>query len=65
MGGALRVSQAQLLQPFLSILAAVPLLGEPIDLVTLGFAGAVVATGIAGKRRSQPRAPVGLAGASR
>jgi len=65
MGGALRVSQAQLLQPFLSILAAVPLLGEPIDLVTLGFAGAVVATVIAGKRRSQPRALVGLAGASR
>ena len=38
MGGALRVSQTQLLQPFLSILAAVPLLGEPIDIVTLGFA---------------------------
>ena len=44
MGGALRVSQTQLLQPFLSILAAVPLLGEPLDVVTLGFALAVVAT---------------------
>ena len=44
MGGALRVSQTQLLQPFLSILAAVPLLGEPLDTVTLGFALAVVAT---------------------
>ena len=55
MGGALRVSQAQLLQPFLSILAAVPLLGEPIDLVTLGFAAAVVATVVAGKKLSQAR----------
>ena len=57
MGGALRVSQTQLLQPFLSILAAVPLLGEPLDLVTLGFAAAVVATVVAGKKLSQPRAP--------
>ncbi|MDR6539589.1 DMT family transporter [Variovorax soli] len=55
MGGALRVSQAQLLQPFLSILAAVPLLGEPLDLVTLGFAAAVVATVVAGKKLSQAR----------
>lgn len=54
MGGALRVSQAQLLQPFLSILAAVPLLGEPLDSVTLGFALAVVATVLIGKKLSQP-----------
>jgi len=53
LGGALRVSQTQLLQPFLSILAALPLLGEPIDMLTLGFAGAVVATVVAGKRLSQ------------
>jgi drug/metabolite transporter (DMT)-like permease len=53
MGGALRVSQAQLLQPFLSILAAVPLLGEPLDAVTLGFALAVVATVLIGKKLSQ------------
>lgn len=53
MGGALRVSQAQLLQPFLSILAAVPLLGEPLDGVTLGFALAVVATVLIGKKLSQ------------
>jgi len=65
MGGALRVSQTQLLQPFLSILAAVPLLGEPIDIVTLGFAGAVVATVVAGKKLSQPRTPAVLAAASR
>lgn len=65
MGGALRVSQTQLLQPFLSVLAAVPLLGEPIDIVTLGFAGAVVATVVAGKKLSQPRTPAVLAAASR
>jgi drug/metabolite transporter (DMT)-like permease len=50
LGGALRVSQTQLLQPFLSILAAVPLLGEPLDLTTLGFAAAVVATVVLGKQ---------------
>jgi len=55
MGGALRVSQTQLLQPFLSILAAVPLLGEQLDLVTLAFAAAVVATVVIGKKLSQPR----------
>ncbi|MEO7242417.1 MAG: DMT family transporter [Variovorax sp.] len=53
-GGALRVSQTQLLQPFLSILAAIPLLGEPLDLGTLGFAGAVVITVLIGKRLSRP-----------
>jgi drug/metabolite transporter (DMT)-like permease len=54
LGGALRVSQTQLLQPFLSILASIPILGEPLDLVTLGFAVAVVATVVIGKRLSQP-----------
>ena len=48
-GGALRVSQTQLLQPFISILAAIPILGEKLDLVTLGFAGAVVVTVFLGK----------------
>jgi drug/metabolite transporter (DMT)-like permease len=50
LGGALKVSQTQLLQPFFSILAAVPLLGEPLETVTLGFAAAVVVTVFAGKR---------------
>ncbi len=54
MGGALRVSQTQLLQPFLSILAAVPLLGEPLEWVTLGFALAVMTTVFLGKRFSAP-----------
>ena len=55
MGGALRVSQVQLLQPFLSILAAVPLLGEPLETVTLGFALAVVVTVVAGRKLASPR----------
>lgn len=58
LGGALRVSQAQLLQPFLSILAAVPLLGETLDGVTLGFAAAVVATVLIGKQFSRPPAAI-------
>lgn len=57
LGGALRVSQTQLLQPFLSILAAVPLLGEPLDLVTLGFAAAVVATVVLGKNMAAAKPP--------
>ena len=50
MGGALRVSQVQLLQPFFSILAAVPLLGEVLEPMTLGFALGVVAVVFLGKR---------------
>ena len=54
LGGALRVSQVQLLQPFVSLLAAVPLLGEPLEPVTLAFALGVVATVFLGKRLAQP-----------
>ena len=43
-GGALRVSQTQLLQPFLAMLFAWPLLGERLDLQSVAFALAVVAT---------------------
>ena len=50
LGGAVRVSQVQLVQPFLSLLFAVPLLGEKIDLLTLGFALAVIATVFVGKK---------------
>jgi len=38
----------------LSILATVPLLGEPLGTVTLGFALAVVATVFVGKRFAMP-----------
>ena len=54
MGGALRVSQLQLLQPFFSILAAVPLLGESLEVITVGFALAVVVVVFVGKRLSMP-----------
>lgn len=50
LGGTLRVSQVQLVQPFASMLAAVPLLGERLDLTTLLFALAVIATVLVGKR---------------
>jgi drug/metabolite transporter (DMT)-like permease len=54
--GAVRVSQIQLIQPFLSLLFAVPLVGERLDMVTLGFAVAVIATVFVGKKM-----PVGVA----
>jgi drug/metabolite transporter (DMT)-like permease len=50
LGGTVRVSQVQLVQPFLSMLFAVPLLGEHLDLQTLGFGLAVIATVFAGKK---------------
>ena len=57
MGGPLRVSQIQLLQPFISILAAVPLLGESLDAMTLGFALLVVATVFMWRRMANAPAP--------
>jgi drug/metabolite transporter (DMT)-like permease len=42
LGGIARVSQTQLLQPFLSIIAAIILLDEQVDLTTYLFALAVV-----------------------
>jgi drug/metabolite transporter (DMT)-like permease len=54
LGGALRVSQMQLLQPFISIVAAVPLLGESLDAMTVGFALAVVTTVFMGRRMAAP-----------
>ncbi len=50
LGGTVRVSQVQLVQPFLSMLFAVPLLGERLDAVTAGFALAVIATVFIGKK---------------
>jgi drug/metabolite transporter (DMT)-like permease len=58
-GGTVRVSQVQLVQPFLSMLFAVPLLGESLDALTLAFALAVIATVFIGKKM-----PVQLARAS-
>lgn len=50
LGGTVRVSQVQLVQPFLSMLFAVPLLGEALDATTVGFALAVIATVFIGKK---------------
>jgi drug/metabolite transporter (DMT)-like permease len=50
LGGAVRVSQVQLVQPFLSLLFAVPLMGEALEGVTLGFGVAVIATVFVSKK---------------
>ena len=57
LGGTLRVSQVQVLQPFLSMLLAVPLLGERLDATTVVFAAAVLAVVWLGKRQpvGQPK----------
>ena len=50
LGGTVRVSQVQLVQPFLSMLFAVPLLGESLDAVTVGFGLAVIAVVFVGRK---------------
>lgn len=50
LGGTVRVSQVQLVQPFLSLLMCVPLLGEPLEGPTVMFSLAVIAT-VAWSRR--------------
>jgi drug/metabolite transporter (DMT)-like permease len=50
LGGVVRVSQVQLLQPFLALLFAAALLGERLDLATVGFTLAVIAVVGLGRR---------------
>lgn len=50
LGGTVRVSQVQLAQPFMSMLFAVPLLGETLDAMSVGFGLAVLATVALGRR---------------
>jgi drug/metabolite transporter (DMT)-like permease len=50
LGGVVRVSQVQLLQPFLALLFAVPVLGERLEAATLLFSLAVIAVVLVGKR---------------
>jgi drug/metabolite transporter (DMT)-like permease len=57
MGSVIRVSQVPLLQPFIALLAVVPILGERLDATTVGFALAVIAVVFVGRRM-----PVGKAG---
>ena len=56
LGGVMRVSQVQLVQPFLALLFAVPLLGERLDAVTLLFSLAVIGVVFIGKRLPVARA---------
>lgn len=60
LGGTVRVSQVQLLQPFLSMLFAVPLLGETLDATTVGFGLAVMAVVFVGRRMAVHAAPATL-----
>jgi len=50
LGGTVRVSQMQLLQPFMSMLFAVPILGESLDALTIGFGLAVIVTVAVGRK---------------
>jgi drug/metabolite transporter (DMT)-like permease len=53
LGGVVRVSQTQLLQPFLGILFSIPLLGEAWSWKAMAFASAVVACVFVGRRALQ------------
>ena len=55
LGGTVRVSQIQLLQPFLGMLMAIPLLGESLDALTVGFGLGVVATVFVSRKMSVQR----------
>ena len=50
LGGIVRVSQVQLIQPFLALLFSVPVLGERLDPVTVGFALAVIGVVVVSRR---------------
>jgi drug/metabolite transporter (DMT)-like permease len=49
-GGIARVGQVMLLQPFAIVALALPVNGEPINVETILFAAAVVATVLIGQR---------------
>ena len=53
LGGAMRVSQVQLLQPFVALMLSAILLGERLDLSVLVFAGALILTVFASKRAAR------------
>jgi len=56
LGGVVRVSQVQLLQPFLTLFVAAVFLGEHLTPITLGFAAAVAASVALGRRMQIPLA---------
>lgn len=55
LGGIARVSQLQLLQPFLTLFASALLLGEQITVVAIGFALAIVACVAIGRKATIAR----------
>ena len=55
LGGAVRVSQVQLVQPFLALLFAVPVLGESLEATTVLFSLAVIAVVFIGKKMPADR----------
>src|SRR5690606_4181664 len=50
LGGTVRVSQVQLVQPFLALLFAVPIAGERLDAITIVFSLAVIVVVYLGKK---------------
>lgn len=54
-GGVARIGQLQLLQPFVTFVIAVPLLGERIDAATIAFAAAVAVVVALGRRAAVMR----------
>jgi drug/metabolite transporter (DMT)-like permease len=58
LGGTVRVSQVQLVQPFLALLFAVPVLGETLDPVTVLFSLAVIAVVFVGKKMPASASPL-------
>jgi drug/metabolite transporter (DMT)-like permease len=53
LGGTMRVSQVQLLQPFLALMLSAWLLGETLDLSTIAFALVLILTVLTSKRVSR------------
>jgi drug/metabolite transporter (DMT)-like permease len=64
LGGVVRVSQMQLLQPFLALLFAVPVLGEVLQPSTLVFSLAVIGVVVIGRHMpaSAPAKPPSISG---
>ncbi len=61
LGGTVRVSQVQLVQPFAALLFAAPVLGERLDMLTITCSLAVIATVFLGKRMAVDRPSVAAA----
>lgn len=60
-GGIARVAQIQLLQPFMTLVGAALLVGDPLHLVNLAFAAAVIVVVALGRRAGVKRVATGTA----